>query len=292
MNKKIIIIIGMSRSGTTVVSKFLESVPDTCVIFEPHIAWKINDFMNLFDSDRNLNKYSARWIKGIFYKFANNKNLIIEKSPINCLRPKLIYSAFPEAKIIYLNRDPIRCIYSNYQHSVKRSMFRFKAIRRKYLNLGDNKKFAPTNRLIFFKQLNIYNLPGFFVYSMRLLYYKIFKNTLPFGPKLDDFRIIIKKHGLIFYHCKVFVDSIRAKQIFQKLFSGRIQEFHMEEIFSDPNEIVRLFKFCNYNIDIDIAEKLLKKLNQQNIKKINRKSDIDEEIINNLTRLDYYYSKK
>ena len=44
-----IVIIGMSRSGTTLVGRLLESQPDVHLETEPHMLWKAGSFAHLAD---------------------------------------------------------------------------------------------------------------------------------------------------------------------------------------------------------------------------------------------------
>src|SRR4026208_2464215 len=116
MNKTPVLIIDMARSGTTLVSHILGSLPGVHIEVEPHALWKSGNFKYLDDEEYDATDEIAAKIRKKFTKDLAGKTLI-EKSPINCLRPYLVHKVFPEAKIVYIERDPVRCIYSNYNRS-------------------------------------------------------------------------------------------------------------------------------------------------------------------------------
>src|SRR5436190_10820634 len=126
-----VIIIGMARSGTALVSHVLGSLPKVHIEVEPHGLWKSGNFKYLNDEEYDINEKIVNNIRKKLTGNLNGKRLI-EKSPINTLRPYLVHAVFPNAKIIYLERDPVRCIYSNYSRSLKKDAFKLSIILKKY----------------------------------------------------------------------------------------------------------------------------------------------------------------
>jgi hypothetical protein len=93
-----------------------------------------NNFKYLNDEEYDI---TEKIVKNIREKLTNNLNgqRLVEKSPINSLRPYLVHAVFPDAKIVYLEREPVRCIYSNYIRSLKKDSFKLSIILKKYFIL-------------------------------------------------------------------------------------------------------------------------------------------------------------
>ena len=113
-----IIIVGMPRSGTTLVANILGQSKLVKVLIEPHILWRTDNFNYFNDDEYNISLKIINRIRSRFYEYANGK-ILVEKSPINCVRAKLVYKTFPNAKN-FLERNKIDCINSNYIRSCKK----------------------------------------------------------------------------------------------------------------------------------------------------------------------------
>src|SRR4051794_34786290 len=112
-----IVIIGMSRSGTTLVGRLIEARPGVHLETEPHMVWKAGSFAHLADDVVSSDTRAAAWIRRTLLADAGDRTLV-EKSPVNCLRPDLVHRVFPDARIVYVERDARRCIDSNYRRTL------------------------------------------------------------------------------------------------------------------------------------------------------------------------------
>ena len=110
------------------------SNPELHVEIEPHAIWRRGNFKYLDDETYSVNK---RKIDDIREKLLEgvNKKYFIEKSPINSLRPNLVHAVFPDAKIIYVERNIVDCVKSNVLFSQKGLSFNLKILASKYLGL-------------------------------------------------------------------------------------------------------------------------------------------------------------
>lgn len=100
-----IFIIGMGRSGTNLLSKSLEHSICAKNLYEQRYIWSNFSFFN-----ERVYQYSdsrKKTIRKHIQKVASKSNWFIDKTPGNIFRRDAIISVFPEAKFIYLVRDPL-----------------------------------------------------------------------------------------------------------------------------------------------------------------------------------------
>lgn len=275
--KNPILIIGMARSGTTLVSHILGSLPNVHVEVEPHALWKSGNFRYLSDEEYDITKTITNNIKNKFIKESGDK-VIIEKSPINSLRPNLVHAVFPEAKIVYVERDPIRCIYSNYNRSLKRDSFKLSITLKKYFFYTGSKDLdgAISDRTLL-NQISLSDAPQLIKYSLKMFYLRQFK-TLPFGPKLKDFINIVNEKGLLGYHVEVYKRSMKYKKKFIELYGDNLEVFKMENIMSDPEEVKRLVEFTGLPYTEKWLSEIRGSFDKERVTKSIQKRDIDRKI--------------
>jgi len=122
-----IFIIGMPRSGTTLIEQIIASHKEVTAGGEISIINQIvQSIMNEIYSTTppneisalsadNLQKYSQFYMAGIQYLLHGNARSITDKMPQNFLYLGLIKSIFPNAKIIHCMRNPIATAFSCYE---------------------------------------------------------------------------------------------------------------------------------------------------------------------------------
>ena len=259
-----IIIVGMARSGTTLVSHILGTLPGTHIEVEPHALWKSGNFKYLNDEDYDINE---EIIHNIRHKLTThlNGNMLVEKSPINSLRPNLVHAVFPEAKIVYIERDPVRCIHSNYNRSLKKDSFKLSIVLKKYFIYTGSEDLsgAISNRKLF-QQISFKDIPQFLKYSVNMFYLRQF-SVLPFGPKVKNFVNIVKEKGLLGYHVEVYKKSIYYKQLYKDLYGDKMEVFRMEKIMTDKSEIKRMIDFANMPYTKEWGDYIQHSLNKDRI---------------------------
>jgi tetratricopeptide (TPR) repeat protein len=120
---KPIFIVGMPRSGTSLVEQIISSHHSV------HGAGELNNFKNVVTpalknyignltntiNEDDLLSIRRNYIKSLADLGVSEK-IITDKMPVNFRMIGLILTAIPEAKIIHLTRDPIATCWSNYKH--------------------------------------------------------------------------------------------------------------------------------------------------------------------------------
>ncbi|MBG9375475.1 sulfotransferase [Panacibacter sp. DH6] len=283
---KPILIIGMARSGTTLVSHILGSLPGVHIEVEPHALWKSGNFKYLSDEEYDADDQVAAQIRKKFLLNLGAKRLV-EKSPINSLRPYLVHKVFPEAQIIYIERNAVRCIYSNYSRSLKKDSFKLSIILKKYfLYTGSKDLQGAISERGLLKQISINDLPRFVRYTARMLYLRQVAKALPFGPKIRNFAQVVQQKGLLYYHVAVFKAAQKYKAIYENLYGENMQVFRMEDIMTDQNEIKRMLDFAGLSYTDKWLSDIQASFDNERVKESSAPKKIDAEINDLLNSFD------
>ena len=125
--QKIIFIVGMPRSGTTLAEQILSSHKNVYGAGElSFLSEAIKK--NLISADGNFNQdidnlkpEILKSIKDDYLKkievFKNKKEFLIDKAPLNFRWIGLIMAIFPNSKIIHCTRNPMDTCWSNYKNT-------------------------------------------------------------------------------------------------------------------------------------------------------------------------------
>ncbi len=119
-----IFVIGMTRSGTTLVEQMLSRHPDVFAAGErPALAKARDDFERIaVSSNGELHKVlprglirtiAERYFEGLPQESAGVRH-VVDKNPHNFWLVGLIAILFPEARIVHCRRDPVETCLSNY----------------------------------------------------------------------------------------------------------------------------------------------------------------------------------
>ena len=112
-----IFIIGMPRSGTTLVEQIISSHSKVSGLgelpFVSQIGLKIATGLMEFNPETVL-KFRDNYLKKI-RDFEEKNLIIIDKMPQNFLYVGLIVASFPEAKILHIRRNPSAVCWANYR---------------------------------------------------------------------------------------------------------------------------------------------------------------------------------
>ena len=113
-----IFIIGMPRSGTTLIEQILSTHSQIHGAGELDFLPKIIDKLGI-KKPQKLESFFTQ-IRNLYYEQIvkiSNDHYIIDKLPVNYRWVGFIINAFPEAKIIHIERNPMAVCWSNYKTS-------------------------------------------------------------------------------------------------------------------------------------------------------------------------------
>ena len=126
-----IFILGMPRSGTSLVHQIIDSHNEVNGVGELNTLNKII-FPFLKDDEKVKNRISKNDLLSIRQQYLDalsrlnvEKNIIVDKMPLNFRYIGFILSSFPEAKIIHMNRNPMATCWSIYKYDFRGNAYSF-----------------------------------------------------------------------------------------------------------------------------------------------------------------------
>lgn len=151
-----IFVVGMVRSGTTLVEQILSAHPAVGGAGEQSF-WPVNGG-RAFNADGRLDPESLRELAkqyvGHLESLCPGKRFVVDKMPGNYLSLGLLHLAFPNARVVHVNRNPRDCCFSIYstENSVLLPWMHVKANiatnYRNYLDLMDHwRSVLPRDRI-------------------------------------------------------------------------------------------------------------------------------------------------
>jgi len=226
LESKVIFIVGMPRSGTTLVEQIVSSHPKVYggdeLYFLPSLVNTYFDDLNKIkhNNKETINKIAKEYISNV-NKVSNNSKIITDKLPINFKWIGLIKLILPNSKIIHCTRsakDTCLSIFKNY-----------------FTNPRLNFAYDLNNLLEFY---NLYHslmihwkntIPGF-VYDVNY-------EKLIFNPKeeinniLQTCKLDWSDKCLEFYRNKRLIKTASDTQARKKIYKGSINSWKNYEIF-------------------------------------------------------------
>ena len=115
---KPIFILGMPRSGTTLIEQIISSHSKVAGAGELNFVKRFGQFIARGMVKPNTNvivDFRKSYIDEL-KKRSGDKSFVTDKMPWNFRYIGLIFATFPDAKVIHVNRDPAATCWSNYKH--------------------------------------------------------------------------------------------------------------------------------------------------------------------------------
>ncbi len=111
-----IFIVGMPRSGTTLVEQIISSHSQVSGAGELPFVARYGSRLALGESqvdNSELSKFREKYLSAL-KKYSENRSMVTDKEPMNFRYLGLITKALPDAKIIHVRRDPAAVCWANY----------------------------------------------------------------------------------------------------------------------------------------------------------------------------------
>lgn len=111
-----IILLGNTRSGTTIVQKLVATHPGVVGWYEPRTLWlyadpgRPHDEFDASDAAPRVRRYVRKQF--LKYQIENGDRVVMEKTPANILKIPYVQTIFPEAVYLFVVRDPFSFISS------------------------------------------------------------------------------------------------------------------------------------------------------------------------------------
>lgn len=231
---KPLIILGSPRSGTTILGELLSRHPQLHYEEEPRLTWRYgNDGKSDMLSPGDLDARKIECIRSAFSRrlVASGKHRLLEKTPSNALRPEFVEAIFPDAKFIYISRDPVECILSI------RDLWTRKA--------HGLKDIDRSNYLRRLKEMRPGQIP---YYSVELI-----KRCLPaglrggqtvnlWGPRFPGMKSMLAEIGLLPVCCLQWRFCVEACQHYIRQRPGHVLQIELEKL--DGGRLAEVFAHC------------------------------------------------
>jgi hypothetical protein len=236
-----IILIGNHRSGTTLTQELFGLHPDVVTWYEPRTLWRYPDPGRPDDEsdERDATDEVVDYIRGRFLKYQSRHGdrQIMEKTPSNVLRVPFVYKTFPDAKYLYITRNPFSCISSNELKWHKPKT---------WAGLQRSLSDVPISQIQYYA--------GDFVRHMVVRRLLKKKYLAAWGPRYRGIDQDLKDHGMLRVLARQWARCNRkAREDLAKIGNGRVLSFRYEDLIQDPpSALRRIYEHCSLRCDDDI----------------------------------------
>jgi hypothetical protein len=229
-----IILLGNTRSGTSVVQNVVGAHPDIEPWYEPRTLWLCADPGRRHDEfdESDASDKVKRYIRKQFLKFQkqHGNRIVMEKTPANILKIPFVHEVFPEATYLFIVRNPFSFISSvelKWQRPVSR-----KGIARRL-------KSTPITQL--------HHYAGRFIgdqLGKRLLRKKYLS---VWGPRYRGIQEDLQTHDLLTVIARQWAEcSRKAEESLACFEPGRVLRLKYEDFVEDPlADLERICPHCD-----------------------------------------------
>jgi hypothetical protein len=237
-----IILLGNTRSGTTIVQQVMATHPDIAGWYEPRTLWLYANpgrRHDEFDESDATDKVK-RYVRAQFLRFQqqNGNRIILEKTPANILKIPYVRAIFPEATFLFMVRNPFSFI-SSVEMKWQRTLSG-KGIRRRL-------QWTPITQLHH--------------YAGRLIMQQVEKRILRrkymslWGPRYKGIEQDLKTHDLLTVIARQWsVCSQKAEKDLASFDPSQILRLKYEDFVNDPiSDLERICAHCGLEMTNDMV---------------------------------------
>jgi hypothetical protein len=239
-----IILLGNTRSGTTIVQNLVATHPDVTSWYEPRTLWLYADPARPHDEfdESDATDRVKRYIRGRFLEYQKKKGnrMVIEKTPANILKIPYVHAIFPEATYLFIVRNPFSFISS------VESKWRYRAIGKK----GTRRRLKSTPITQWHHYAGRYVRDKYIRRMLRQTYLPLW------GPRYKGIQQDLRNRDLLTVIARQWsVCSRKAEQALAHLGNDRVLRFRYEDFVADP--VSHLERICAHS-GLDMTDAMVK----------------------------------
>lgn len=239
-----IILFGNTRSGTTIVQNVVSEHPDVVRWYEPRNIWQYADPGRKYDefSERDATEKVKRYIRRRFlaYQREHGNRIIFENTPVNVLRVGYVHAIFPEARYIYIVRNPFSVI-SSMELKWQKPISKFRGIKRRM-------KTTPLT------QLHYYAWP----FAVHQFHKRVLRRKyLPvWGTRYEGIQEDLKHEDQLTVLARQWaIPSRKAEEGLARIRSGSLLRLRYEDFVDDPvGQLKAICRHCDLEMTDEILE--------------------------------------
>lgn len=238
-----IILFGNFRSGTTILQKVIASHPDIVAWDEPVGVWLYADPKRPHDEfdERDATPRVRNYVRKKFFQYqrANGGRRIVEKTPHNILKISYVRAIFPDARFIYVVRDPLSFVSS---------------VELKWQRPAGNRRIVKRLKSTPITQLHNY-LPKLIsqLWSNRILGRKY---VAVWGPRYKGIGLDLKTEELATVIARQWARATeKAEKDLSQFRDGEVLKFRYEDFVESPLAYLeRICSHCGLELSNDMVQ--------------------------------------
>ena len=169
------------------------------------------------------------------------KRAPLEKTPSNAMRPDFVAEVFPEAKFIYIHRDPVECILS---------------IRDLWLRKAHGlKNIDRANYMRRIQELKLSQVPYYSLEFVKRCMPSSFRSGQPmnlWGPRFPGMKFMLAEVGLLPVCCMQWRFCVELCEHLIKRNSASVYGIRLEEL--DLSKLNEIFDYCDLSETDEVVD--------------------------------------
>jgi len=257
-----VLIIGATRSGTSMLGRTMSSGPDTCLWYEPTTLWRIGHAYRSSDvaTPEDARPWVRRRIQKEFLRFQERHGgaRVIEKTPMNSLRVSYVAELMPNSPLIHVIRDGRAVLWSR---SKKYESFASYTVQHSGTRSHLSKRLAVTPW---------WEVPAYASRMARGLLRRFVaqeSGVAWFGVRYPGWKADRDRLTPTEIIAKQWVASVEsARDAFQSIPSSRWMEVRYEDLVTDPGTwFPRLYEFAGLDLEGEVLTSIVDQVHADSV---------------------------